>query len=298
MSEMPRRMDSSGLTPFPNLDTTSMLWIERDLTFYKQRTWTPWEGGLLLLVMDWYSGGESVASNSSALWVANEDRISVRSVFCKWAVFLNDRLNVLEPSRILAKDREYAIGELKYCWQLIITEPFRKHAVAALLQKILPLKETLEAEFDVKICYMMHDKLPGFHNKTYSVHVNDGTWGQYKVEFPALTSSSSSARAVWQDLAEKRKERERLYDLALRQTNHVLGLSLPVVDLWDPGLQQVFGSMRRETETETEMETNTNRVRQPSVLPNAYLSYPLTLRGGFERDHRKSRKRRGSIRKP
>ncbi|TGO25431.1 hypothetical protein BPAE_0080g00220 [Botrytis paeoniae] len=223
-----------------------MLWTERESTDHKQRTWTTWEGGLLLLVIDWYSGGESVASQCSALWVANGDRISVRSVFRKWAGFLNDKLNGLEPSRILAKDREYANEEVNYCWRSITKGKSREHAVVALLHKILPPTEALEAEFDVKICYMKHDKLPGLHNQTYSVHVNDGTWGQYEVKFPFLSSSSFPAWELWHVLAEKRKERKRLYDLALQQTNHVLGLGSPVVDLWDPGLQQVFGSMRRE----------------------------------------------------
>ncbi|KAF7912973.1 uncharacterized protein EAF01_001994 [Botrytis porri] len=246
MSGLQRGMSSSELTPFPNLDTTSMLWNETKSTSFRQQNWTIWEGGLLLLVVDWYCGGESVASQSSVLWVGNGDRIAVRSVFRKWAVFLNNEVNGLEPSIILTQGREYPIRQIECCWRKFTSVKFRKTAVAALLQQILPLTETLEAEFDVKICYIKHDKLPGLHNQTYSVHVNDGTWGQYEIKFPALSSNTGPALQVWEELAEKRKERERLYHLALRQTNHVLGLGLPVVDLWDPGLQQVFGSMRRE----------------------------------------------------
>ncbi|TGO54765.1 hypothetical protein BCON_0102g00220 [Botryotinia convoluta] len=246
MSVMQRRMGSSGLTPFPNLDTTSILSTEIEGTYRERNTSTPWKGGLLLLVIDWYSGGESFVSQCPVFWTAVEDRVSVRSVFCKWAAFLDNQLNGLEPSIMLAKNQGYSKDELSHCWRKITTSKFRDHAVAALLQKILPLKETLEAEFNVKICYMKHDKLPGCQSQTNSPHANDGTWGQYKVEFSRLSMDWPTAKQIWQSLAEKRKERERIYDLALRQTNHVLGLSLPVVDLWDPGLQQVFGSMRRE----------------------------------------------------
>ncbi|TGO16194.1 hypothetical protein BTUL_0031g00600 [Botrytis tulipae] len=275
MSEMQRRMDSSGLTPFPNLDTTSILGIERrPMSLEQQQTWTAWEGGLLLLVIDWYSGGESVASQCKALWIAHEDRISVQSVFSNWAVFLDNQVNGLEPSEVLTQGLQYFIENVDRCWRRLQNIKFREHAVIALFQNILPLTETLEAEFDVKICYIKHNKLPGLHDQTYGVHVNDGTWGQYKVHFPRLYLANFPALELWHILAEKRKERERLYNLAIRQTNHVLGLGLPVVDLWDPGLQEVFGVIRRETETETEteMETNTNRARQSSELANAHLS--------------------------
>ncbi|TEY77408.1 hypothetical protein BOTCAL_0055g00160 [Botryotinia calthae] len=244
MSGVQHRMGSSRLIPYPNIDATSMFLIEHEPRRSNQ-VWTFWEGGLLLLVIDWYSGGESIAFYSSALWNATEGRVSVQSIFHEWAIFLNDKPNGLETSNFLAKNQGYTENQILRCWQKLIGRQFRDHAVAALLLKILPLVGTLEAEFNVKICYIKHDKLPGNQEQINSEHMNDGTWGKYQVNFMADLNGAPALRH-WQSLVEKREERVRLYDLAVRQTRHVLGPGVPVVDLWDTDLQRVFGSMRRE----------------------------------------------------
>ncbi|EMR90807.1 hypothetical protein BcDW1_511 [Botrytis cinerea BcDW1] len=245
MSGVQDKMGSSTLIPYPNLDTTSMFLIGNEPRRYGQ-LWTFWERGLLLLVIDWYRGGDSSEPYPPALWKAAEDRISVQSVFHEWAMFLNDKPNGLETSGILAGNQGYTESQIFRCWQRLKEEQFRRQAIATLLLKILPLVGTLEAEFNVKICYIKHDKLPGKQDQINSEHVNDGTWGQYKVDFSSAHLNAPYALRIWQILVEKREERERQYDLAVRQTRHVLGLGLPVIDLWDPDLQQVFGSMRRD----------------------------------------------------
>lgn len=244
MSGVQHKMGSSTLIPYPNLDTTSMFLIEHESRRCSQ-LWTFWESGLLLLVIDWYRGGDSVPPYPPALWKAAEHRVSVQSVFHEWAMFLNDKPNGLETSKILAENQGYTEPQIFRCWRRLNERQFRKQAIATLLLKILPLVGTLEAEFNVKLCYIKHDRLPGKQDQINREHVNDGTWGQYEVDFSIANLNGAYALRIWQILVEKREERERQYDLAVRQTRHVLGLGLPVVDLWDPNLQQVFGSMRR-----------------------------------------------------
>ncbi|KAF7918092.1 hypothetical protein EAE99_009079 [Botrytis elliptica] len=242
MSGMQHEMDSSGVTPFPEWNFTSM--TESDDPYAKRNHMTTWEWGLLLLVVDWYSGGPPVGSQDPVELASVKDRPSVLSVFREWAAFLHEPSNGLEPSKILAKNEEYSSSRLQKCWLKITTTNHRELAIAALIHKILPLKDKLEAQFRVKICYLEHDKLPGRLSQDNTSHANDGTRGQYKVKFLALPGTCLAAERVWQSLDEKRKEREKIYDLAIRQTNHVVGLDLPVVRLWEPGLQQVFGAMK------------------------------------------------------
>ncbi|THV51898.1 hypothetical protein BGAL_0095g00140 [Botrytis galanthina] len=243
MSGMQHEMDLSGVTPFPEWDFTSM--TESDDPYADRNHMTTWERGLLLLVVDWYSGGPPVGSQDPVELASVKDRPSVLSVFSEWAAFLHGQSNGLGPSKILAKKEEYSSLRVSKCWQKITTINHRELAIAALIHKILPLKEELETQFGVKICYVKHDKLPGCLSQDNTSHANDGTWGQYKVQFLPLPRTCPAAERVWKSLDEKRKEREKTYDLAMRQTNHVVGLDLPVVDLWDPDLQKVFGAMRR-----------------------------------------------------
>ncbi|KAF7935887.1 uncharacterized protein EAE98_002107 [Botrytis deweyae] len=259
MSEMQHGMDSSGVTNFPELEFTSNILTETDSTFGERHTSTTWECGLLLLVVDWYSGGKSAGSPCLAQWtVAN--RIAVASVFYSWATFLNNEnvLYELEPSRVLANGGAYSKGQLVALWRKITKTDFRNYAIAALYRKILPLKDKLEAEFKVKICYLKHEILPGCLSEDNTSHKNDGTLGQYNVKFSTSINNGPTAERLWQTLDEKRKERERLYDLVLQQTKHAM--------------EQTFTSHPRSL-------------------------YP-TFRGGTKRDQGSSRIERGRIRKP
>ncbi|KAF7884269.1 uncharacterized protein EAF02_004605 [Botrytis sinoallii] len=259
MSEMQHETDLSGVTHFPELDFTSSILTESDATFGKQHTSTTWECGLLLLAVDWYSGGKSAGLPCLAQWEV-ENRIAVSSVFCNWAAFLNNEneLNGLEPSRVLANGGAYSKAQLVALWHKITKTEFRDHAIATLYRKILPLKEKLEVEFKVKICYLKHEILPGCLNKDHTSHVNDGTLGQYKVEFSRSIKNGPNAERIWQTLDEKRKERERLYDLVLQRTNQIM---------------------------------------EPTFTSHPHPLYPA-FRGGTKRDQGSSRIQRGRIRKP
>ncbi|KAJ8070724.1 hypothetical protein OCU04_001095 [Sclerotinia nivalis] len=188
--------------------------------------WEPWEAAVMLLAIDWYTaGGKTQAQwGGPAAYHQAGRNYGILSIVRDWIIFLHDAPCDLRSNRLMERRQLggatsiFSSQTIRRKWyDLKFDHEIRTEAVYALMNQVLPMREELEAQFSIRICYIQNDKLPAGDPADLAGQQlpDDGTSGQYHVTFSPRRWNTEE---IWGSEKAAREERQIAYDLALRQT--------------------------------------------------------------------------------